>query len=443
VRVNDGVDNLAKVDHVVVLMMENRSFDHMLGYLSLTGGRDDVDGLRRGMSNRHGGKTYRLRRLRSTRLGANQDPCHSQPCVREQLANGNGGFVGNYVRTHPDDPHPGLPMGYYDGGHLPVYDYLAREFCICERWFCSVPGPTWPNRLYATAGRSARSISGRVPLYDLPSFFRHLDARGVTWRSYYHDVPSLLAVDSRYRNVARFRRHFRLFDRRSTSGRSFLELAAAGELPAVSWIDPNYTDFELGPSGSNDDHPPADVMGGQDLVLRLANAVLSSPAWERTLLLITYDEHGGFFDHVPPPAAPDDDPAFRRFGARVPAFVVSPWVERAAVSRTLFDHTSIIKTLLLRFCRTAEGSIPGLGARTAAANHLGGLLTATRARRPGRVPDALVARVGDWRRDALAELVRLQAAGQPPRPRALTDLQRQMLALEAQLRAGGLPLGRP
>ena len=440
---DDALRNLAKIDHVVVLMMENRSFDHMLGYLSLEGGRDEVDGIRTGMSNRHAGKTYRLRRLRSTRLGPDQDPCHSQPCAREQLAGENGGFVANYVRTHPNDPHPGLPMGYYNAGHLPVYDYLAREFCVCERWFCSVPGPTWPNRLYATAGRSAKSISGRVPLYDVPSFFRHLDARRVPWRSYYHDVPSLLAVDSRYRNLARFRRQFRLFDRRSTSGRSFLEIAAAGELPAVSWIDPNYTDFELGPSGSNDDHPPADVMGGQDLVLRLYNAVVSSPTWERTLLLITYDEHGGFFDHVPPGAAPDDDPAFRRFGARVPALVVSPWVERAAVSPTPFDHTSIIKTILLRFCRNDDGSTPAMGRRTGEANHLGGLLRASRPRRPGPVPKALVDRVADWRSAAFAELVRLQADGQPPRPRPLTDLQRQMLALEGRLRAEGLPVGRP
>ena len=103
-------------------------------------------------------------------------------------------------------------------------------------------------------------------------------------------------------------------------------------------------------------------------------ALLNSPAWEKVLLIIVYDEHGGFYDHVPPPIAADDSPNFRRYGCRVPAFIVSPWVQRSGVSHTLFDHTSIIKTILLRFCRQPDGTIPDMGARVAAANHLGGLL---------------------------------------------------------------------
>jgi phospholipase C len=355
----------------------------------------------------------------------------------------NGGFVANYARTHPGDRTPGLVMGYYKAADLPVYDYLALEFCLCDRWFSSVPGPTWPNRLYATAGRSGKSTTPRVPLYDLPSFLRHLDRRRVPWRWYYHDVPSLPAVDSRYRNVSRFREHFRLFDRRSLSGRSFLEVAAAGDLPAVSWIDPNYTDVDFGPSASNDDHPPSDVMGGQDLVLRLYNALVSSPAWENTLLVIVYDEHGGFYDHVVPPAAPDDDPKSRHYGVRVPAFVVAPWVARATVSKTLFDHTSIIKTILLRFCRSAAGQIPSMGRRTSQANHLGELLTARTPRRPRPLPGPLIDRGAEWRGDAFRGLVATQAAGAPPRPLELNDLQKQMLALEQRLRAEGLPLDRP
>jgi phospholipase C len=439
----DAAGNLAKVDHIVVLMLENRSFDHMLGYLRLAGGRQEVDGLTAGMANRHAGKTYRVRRLTVKKLGADQDPCHSQPCARAQLANGNGGFVSNYASTYPADPDPGLVMGYYNAADVPAYDYLAREFCVCDRWFSSVPGPTWPNRLYAYAGRTAKSRSSRVPWYDVPSFFRQLDTRRVVWRWYYHDVPSLLAADPRYRDVGRFRSHFRLFDRRSVSGRSFLEIAAAGDLPAVSWIDPNWTDFELGPSASNDDHPPSDITGGQDLVLRLYNALVNSPAWEKTLLLITYDEHGGFFDHVAPPAAPDDDASFRRYGVRVPALVVSPWVGRAHVAKQVFDHTSIMKTILLRFCRKPDGTIPDFGRRTNRANHLGGLLTAPRPRRPGPVPRPLVERLAAWRAEAFAELVRLQAEGRPPQPPKLNDFQEQMLALERRLRAEGIPVGRP
>jgi len=433
--------NLDKVEHIVVLMMENRSFDHMLGYLTLKGGRADVDGLTAGMSNQHNGRTYRVRHLKSTKLGADQDPCHSQACARQQLAGGNGGFVSNFARTYPRDSDPGLVMGYYDAADLPVYDSLASEFCVCDRWFSSVPGPTWPNRLYAAAGRSGKSRSGRVPWYDLPSFFRHLDARRVSWRWYYHDVPTLPAVDPRYRNLGRFREHFRLFDRRSSSGRSFFEVAAAGDLAPVSWIDPNYTDVDFGPSASNDDHPPSDVLGGQDLVLRLYNALVTSPAWEKTLLLITYDEHGGFYDHVAPPAAPDDSATFRRYGVRVPSLVVSGWVERAAVSKTLFDHTSIIKTILLRFCRAAGGGIPPMGARTAQANHFGGLLSAPRSRRP-LPPKLLIDRLADWRSDAFTELVGVQSAQESPQP-APNDLQKQIMALEERLRAEGLPVGRP
>ena len=253
-------------------MMENRSFDHMLGYLVLAGGRADVDGLRAGMSNRHGGRGYRVRHLKATKLGPDPDPCHSQTCVREQLQGGNGGFVANCARTHPGDRTPGLVMGYYKAADLPVYDYLAREFCICDRWFSSVPGPTWANRLYATAGRSGRSTTPRVPLYDLPSFLRHLDRRRVAWRWYYHDVPSLPASTPAIATSVASASTFGC----STAG-AFLDAASSRlpppeTCPPFPGIDPNYIDVDFGASASNDDHPPSDVMGGQDLILRLVNA---------------------------------------------------------------------------------------------------------------------------------------------------------------------------
>ena len=143
--------------------------------------------------------------------------------------------------------------------------------------------------------------------------------------------------------------------------RSFLERAASGDLPAVSWIDPNFIDLTFGPAGSNDDHPPSDLHAGQKLVLELFDAVVQGPAWEKTLLIITYDEHGGFYDHVPPPTAEDDTPALRKLGPRVPAFVISPWVAERQVAKTVFDHTSIIKTILARFCRKAGRHRSGHG----------------------------------------------------------------------------------
>jgi phospholipase C len=143
-------------------------------------------------------------------------------------------------------------------------------------------------------------------------------------------------------------------------------------VPSVSWIDPNFNDFGF---TGNDDHPPADIADGQELALKLIHAVTSSPQWNKSVLVVVYDEHGGLFDHVSPPAAQDDSTAFRQYGVRVPAFVVSPWVDPGSVSSMIFDHTSLIKTILLRFCCDAAGNIPDMGSRVGHANHLGSVLT--------------------------------------------------------------------
>ena len=370
------IENLHKVDHVVVLMQENRSFDHLLGYLSLEGGRDDVDGLAPGMKNVHAGRDYPIRHLDDTRLRPGQNPCHGGVCVARQMANDMGGFVAEYATDHPGDPDPGVVMGYYDGADLPVYDHLAREFAVCDRWFCSVPGATWPNRLYAAAGRADGSLDNRtpIPLYDVPSFPRQLDAAGVSWRWYYHDVPTLRLIDRRYRFA--FGAFASFEQRRFGEPKTFLDAVAAGDLPAVCWIDPNFTDVtQIGPRRSNDDHPPADVRNGQELVLKIYHALATSALWKTSLLVVVYDEHGGLFEHVPPPQAAGGDARFRGYGPRVPALVVSPWVERGVVSHVPFDHTSIVRTILERFCRRPDGSVPEMGPRVAAARHLGSLLT--------------------------------------------------------------------
>ncbi len=148
-------------------------------------------------------------------------------------------------------------------------------------------------------------------------------------------------------------------------------------MPAVSWLDPHYAVKTL---KGNDDHPPSDIRKGQRLVAEVYNLLVESPVWDRTLLVITYDEHGGFYDHVVPPQAEDDFSQLARHGVRVPAIIVSPWVAAQSVSHTLFDHTSIIKTILLRFGRRPDGSIPSMGARTDAATDLSGLLTEDRPR---------------------------------------------------------------
>src|ERR1700729_1646033 len=155
--------NLEKVDHIVVLMLENRSFDHMLGYLSLEGGRVDVDGLRAGMANAHGGRSYPAHHLTSTSLPDERwDLDHSAAAVDRRI---NGGAMDGFPASYADtlarrgvhEPAPGIAMGYFNAVDLPVYDHLAEHFCVCDRWHSSVPGATWPNRLYALSGRAARS----------------------------------------------------------------------------------------------------------------------------------------------------------------------------------------------------------------------------------------------------------------------------------------------
>jgi phospholipase C len=227
--------------------------------------------------------------------------------------------------------------------------------------------------------------------------------------------------------------------------RNFLDDAKDGKLPAVSWIDPNFIDVSfIGPDGSNDDHPPSDVKAGQELVLKTYTALVNSPNWQKTMLVVTYDEHGGFFDHVLPPACHDDKPAFRQYGVRVPALVVSPFTERTSVSNVVYDHTSIIKTILLRFC-AKNGQIPDMGARVNSANHLGATLSLDTPRPPTPTEafrDA-VDRITSWRAEVFRSRVLMEPITEPTDPSDLNDLQKQVLAAKARVRAAGLPEGQP
>lgn len=466
---------LQAIDHIVVVMLENRSFDHMLGYLSLPpelggAGRSDVDGLRGPEANFNllDGQRYPIHRLDATKFrDETEDPDHSGPSVDEQLSDGCGGFVRNFARVSAQrarekdetPPDPGLVMGYYDAERLPVYDHLAREYCVVDRWFSSVPGATWPNRLYATAGQAAGTREDlSPPVYELPSFVRHLDDHGVSWRWYSFDPATLRLVDPAYRLERH--EHFAFVDSRTLSpqeqaagalleeGPSFLDDAANGTLPAVSWIDPHFKDLAvLGPS-SNDDHPPSDVAAGQDLILRVFHALRTSELWQRTLLLVTYDEHGGFYDHVQPPAAVDEGAAeFKRLGVRVPALVASPLVAAGLTSSALlggdfhFEHTSIIKTILARFCQR-DGQIPAMTARVQAANHLGHLLSDGPPREAapnhGEVAERMAALQQGWVDARFGQPV---AAGGPPM--RLTEFQDGYYTAARLLRHAGLPAGRP
>ena len=203
-----------------------------------------------------------------------------------------------------------------------------------------------------------------APIYDVEAFTRHLDDR--QWRWYSHDPATLRAADGHYRDHF-MRDNFSFFDRKKLSflteagealivgHDSFLDDAAKGELRDVSWIDPNFIDLKILDPNSNDDHPPSDIRAGQALVLEVYEALSRSPAWDDTLLVIVYDEHGGFYDHVPPPAVHDDS-GYTTLGVRVPALIVGPRVKQFVCHET-FDHTTLIKTILTRFASDPEQAI--------------------------------------------------------------------------------------
>ncbi len=395
---------LSNINHIVVLMMENRSFDHMLGYLSKHGGRADVDGLRGGEKNRFKERDFPSFPLTDTQFIAG--PCHDHACVVTQVDGGKmDGFVADFApraeaaAAKGFNVNPGDVMGYYDAAKVPVYDALAREFLICQRWFCSHPGPTWPNRFYGLTGRLNRDANGRTEL-DNPqisdfapvstkTIFDHLTDQGVSWHYYEYGFCFLRLFDRYTFDISN------ILDARDPVN-GFFAAAQAGTLPSVSFVDPDFIDV---PPGS-DDHPPADIARGQHLIAEVVRAVINGPLWSKTLLVITYDEHGGFFDHVPPPTAPVVS-GIDRYGPRVPAFVISPWVDRGKVTDVVFDHTSILKTIARRFLSPRP---PDLGERVAEAQDLSMVLRSTaRQDRPDiPLPPAPVPNVALARR---AELV--------------------------------------
>jgi phospholipase C len=385
-----------RIEHVVVVMMENRSFDHMLGYLALPewkleGG--EIDGIPEGGF----AEEWEGQRYESWPLGTSswpkgaEDPPHGGEPVAWQVAD-TARYLATYKKRWPKSD-PGVVMSYLTPAEVPLYDHLARNYCVCDRWFCSVAGATWPNRLFAVAGDAGGETD--IPetalegiLGDRLTMFHLLDEHEVSWRWYSSDPSLLRAFSPRYRfnnDLDRFA-YFRHRTRRQQ--RNFLADAAAGDLPEFSWVDPNFFRLPLGIDGPlepDDDHPPHDVMKGQRFVNTVYSALRrNEKAWEKTLLLITYDEHGGFYDHVLPPAPR---------GPRVPAFAVSPWLEPGRPCHTQLEHTSIIKTALRRFLgKGAEEAAERLGPRVYYANDLWDMIAAERtdAPEPGDLGEATV-----------------------------------------------------
>ena len=349
-----------KIEHVVVLMLENHSFDQMLG--SLNAVYPDLDGVdhRNKNTDDQGVDFFQIATTERQML---LDPHHEVPHVSRQLENGNGGFVMDFIESQlsQDPPHDPPPtarqyiMGYYPLDFLPALHALGRNFTICDRWHSSLPGPTWPNRFFALSG----TCLGRVDMpgdgvsgADIPGFFQQtqdtifdrLTEAGIHWNVYFHDIPQSWTM-KHMRAPHNAARYFYM--------RQFYEDARGAErdFPQFSLIEPDYMGTE-----ENDDHPPHDIMKAEKLIADVYNALRrNEELWAKTLLVIFYDEHGGFYDHVKPPTgvvAPDDhiakDPKgawtfdFKELGMRVPAILASPWVG-ARVEKTLFDHTSLLK----------------------------------------------------------------------------------------------------
>jgi phospholipase C len=339
------------IDHIVVLMMENNGFDRMLGWMGAAGrGVDGVDPAHPLSNPDHldGGDVFQG----ETRTrNIDRDPLHYLANSIAQLDSGtNQGFVDDYVRTHPaSTPEERREiMAWYPRGFLPALHTLAEQGVVFDRWFASMPGPTWMNRLFAHTGTSLGHVAEpgslfnpNLHIYDERTLYDELSDAGVPWRIYYGDVPQSLVLTHQWRHLGNYRgfKHWEAD-------------VAAGKLPAYSFIEPTY----FGPH-QNDQHPPHDVMRGDALIAAVYNPLRANQAlFERTLLIVLYDEHGGFFDHVVPPAtvAPDDhtsEYAFDRLGFRVPAIFVSPLLD-PGVAHDVYDHASLLKM--------AAGKWPGV-----------------------------------------------------------------------------------
>lgn len=361
------------IKHVVLLMFENHSFDQMLGALrEISPEVEGIDPKKPGLNRDDTGKEFQ--QVPTTERQMLLDPHHEVNHVRDQMADHNGGFVLDFARVNPRSTadERQFIMGYYPVDFLPALHRLAREFTICDHWFSSVPGPTWPNRFFALTGTS----NGRVNMpedgehtvdflgwfqQDQATIFDRLTEQGISWKVYFHDIPQTVCLTHQRwpENAARYSPISDFF--KDARGLEY-------DFPAFCLIEPDFNGF-----GENDDHPPHDVMKAQKLLADVYNAVRSHEnLWNSTLLVVFYDEHGGFYDHVEPPAAvpPDghhEEYDFKRLGIRVPALLVSPWVDRKA-DHTQFDHTSLLKYLI------AKWNLGPLGKRTADAKSIGPLI---------------------------------------------------------------------
>lgn len=405
----------ADIKNIFVLMLENRSFDHMFGFSGITGtdaaagGPTAVQGLTGTESNAYRGQTYPVAQPAEDAMPV--DPGHEFLDVLEELCGtnaayepggtyptiNNSGFVSDYAVSHTKDEgnaagNFGEIMKCFSPTQLPVLNALAKNFALCDNWYASMPGPTWPNRLFAFAASSNgldhspttaeiltwETVDGVE--FENGSIFDALTRKSVNgWCIYSGDDFPLVAA---LKGVTLGDIH------------EYDEFAAAMANPnypwLYTWIEPNYGDMASGTfKGGNSQHPLDGVAQGEALIKATYEAIRNSPHWNSSLLIVTWDEHGGFYDHMAPPAAvPPGDTAplskynqygftFARYGVRVPAVIVSPFIPANLIDHRLYDHSSIPATI------EAAYGLPALTERDKAANHVMSLLSLAQPR-----PDA-------------------------------------------------------
>jgi phospholipase C len=344
------------IEHIVLVMMENRSFDHFFGWVP------GADGRQQGLTyTDRNGTPHTTRRFDGFQGCAHPDPDHSQKGGLDQL---NGGACDGWLRSGMNDVYS---IGYYTDADLAFYRQASANFTICDRYFAAVMASTFPNRVYqhtAQTDRLSNTISGST----LPTIWDLLANAGIRATYYFNDLPVTAIWGTKYLGI-------------SKPYLQFLQDAANGALPQVAFIDPLFG-LTLEAQGlAKDDHPHSDIRDGQAFLNQVYTAIATSPQWQSTVLVINYDEWGGFFDHVRPqhardangnivkkPAASGNGVDDGLRGFRVPCMVISPWSPPGAISGQIFDHTSVLRMIEWRW------SLPSLTFRDATANNLAEVL---------------------------------------------------------------------
>lgn len=358
---------LQNIETIIVVLMENRSFDHMLGYLSLPpSNRTDINGLNDNTpySNEYNGKTYPSFPLKGTRVL--EDPPHERETTRIQFGTPAhegapfpmDGFVKSYATRKTLPANLAWVMGYHTGDEVPTYDFFAKQFAVCDNWFTPIPCGTQPNRLMAMGGESRIGDNTNRILPNQDLVYDWLNKNKIEWCTYNHGLFPFFALMPRWQDnmLTDLVLPFKLVGkRRFKKYKNFAkDWAGKTPIPKVIFIEPEYSDIL--DDSPNDDHPPTDILHGQAFIRDIYQTLISNPSrWEKTMLILTYDEPGGCFDHAQPlkirteaPKGEDYEP-FTHTGGRVPALVVSPYIEAGTAYHEPLDHTSILQLLADRF----------------------------------------------------------------------------------------------